>query len=163
MPISVKDRFTVDFEYLYFFSKNKKYFFNQQFEPSVDKEYRERGKIRPTNQGRKGFEIRGGLHQQVGGRKNRNKRSVWEISTKPYKEAHFAVFPEKLIETPILAGTDIGGVVLDVFMGSGTTAVVSKKLGRKFIGFEINPEYIELIQNRLDETAYIKGLDQWGK
>lgn len=161
IPLSVKDRFTVDFEYLYFFSKNKKYFFNQQFEPSIDKEYRERGKIRPKKDNRKGFEIRNGLSDQVGGRKWRNKRTVWSINNKGLKGYHSAVFPEELIETPILAGTDIGGVVLDVFMGSGTTAVVSKKLGRNFIGFEINPEYMELINERIRTTEYIKPLSEY--
>lgn len=79
----------------------------------------------------------------------RNKRSVWSVNTKPCKEAHFAVFPEQLIVPCILAGSKEGGVVLDPFMGSGTTAVVSKKLGRKYLGCELNPEYIKIAERRL--------------
>lgn len=79
----------------------------------------------------------------------RNKRSVWTVNTKPFKDAHFAVFPEELIAPCILAGSKEGGVVLDPFMGSGTTAVVSKKLGRKYLGCELNPEYIKIAERRL--------------
>lgn len=79
----------------------------------------------------------------------RNKRSVWTVNTKPFKDAHFAVFPEHLIAPCILAGSKEGGIVLDPFMGSGTTAVVSKKLGRKYLGCELNPEYIKIAERRL--------------
>lgn len=79
----------------------------------------------------------------------RNKRSVWHVNSKPYKEAHFAVYPEMLIQPCILAGSKEGGIVLDPFMGSGTTAVVSKKLGRKYVGCELNPEYIKIAEKRL--------------
>lgn len=79
----------------------------------------------------------------------RNKRSVWTISTKGYKGAHFATFPVALIEPMVLAGAPEGGVVLDMFMGSGTTAYVAKKLKRHYIGIELNPDYIPLIEERL--------------
>lgn len=79
----------------------------------------------------------------------RNKRSVWSVNTSPCKEAHFAVFPEKLIQPCILAGCHENGIVLDPFMGSGTTAVVARKLGRNYIGCELNPEYIKIIEKRL--------------
>jgi len=79
----------------------------------------------------------------------RNKRSVWTVSTKPFKEAHFATFPEDLIEPCILAGCPEGGVVLDPFMGSGTTAKVAYRLRRNYIGFELNPEYIKIAEKRL--------------
>ncbi|MDB4919829.1 site-specific DNA-methyltransferase [Mucilaginibacter sp.] len=78
-----------------------------------------------------------------------NKRSVWTIATQGFKEAHFATFPEKLIEDCIKAGCPPDGLVLDHFMGSGTTALVSSKLGRNFIGFEQNPKYLEIANNRL--------------
>ena len=78
----------------------------------------------------------------------RNKRSVWKITTKPYKEAHFATFPEELPETCIKAGTQKGDVVLDIFAGSGTTLRVASKLGRKGIGIELNPEYIKILKKR---------------
>ncbi len=79
----------------------------------------------------------------------RNKRSVWSIGTNNFPGNHFAVYPERLVETPILAGCPDDGIVLDPFLGSGTTAVVAKKLKREFIGIELNPEYIKLAENRL--------------
>jgi DNA modification methylase len=81
--------------------------------------------------------------------KGRNKRSVWSISTKSYAGAHFAVFPEELVRTPILAGCPAGGIVLDPFMGSGTTLAVAAQEGRDGIGIELNAEYIELAHQRL--------------
>ncbi len=79
----------------------------------------------------------------------RNKRTVWEIATQPYAEAHFATFPEALIEPCILAGAPIGGLVLDPFSGAGTTLLVSKKLNRTGIGIELNPEYCAITAKRL--------------
>lgn len=79
----------------------------------------------------------------------RNKRSVWNVNSQPCKEAHFAVFPEMLIQPCILAGSKEGGVILDPFMGSGTTAIVCKKLSRKYVGCELNPEYIKIAEKRL--------------
>jgi DNA modification methylase len=78
-----------------------------------------------------------------------NKRSVWTVNTMPYKEAHFATFPEELIVDCIKAGCPEGGVVLDPFMGAGTTALVVRKLNRNYIGFELNPEYIRIAEKRL--------------
>lgn len=83
----------------------------------------------------------------------RNKRSVWTVSTKPYKGAHFATFPTDLIEPCILAGAPGGGVVLDPFFGSGTTGQVAQALGRKFIGIELNPEYKPLQDERLRQPS----------
>ncbi len=79
----------------------------------------------------------------------RNKRSVWTVTTAPFKEAHFATFPPKLIEPCILAGSRPGDIVFDPFMGSGTTAQVAEQLGRQWIGCEVNPEYVALQANRL--------------
>jgi DNA modification methylase len=79
----------------------------------------------------------------------RNRRSVWTVSTKPYSGAHFATFPEDLIEPCILAGAPAGGVVLDPFMGSGTTGAVATRLGRQWIGCELNPDYEPLQRERL--------------
>ena len=79
----------------------------------------------------------------------RNKRSVWTIPPKPYKGAHFATFPADLIEPCILAGSRVGDMVLDPFLGSGTTAYVAKKNGRKYIGIELNPAYVKLANDRL--------------
>ena len=79
----------------------------------------------------------------------RNKRDVWNVSVKPCKEAHFATFPPELIRPCILAGCRVGGVVLDPFMGSGTTALVAKGIGRDYIGIELNPEYKAIAERRL--------------
>ena len=80
----------------------------------------------------------------------RNKRSVWTVATQGYKEAHFATFPEKLIEPCVLAGSRDGGIILDPFIGSGTTAVVAKKHNRGFIGIELNSEYVKMAERRLE-------------
>jgi site-specific DNA-methyltransferase (adenine-specific) len=79
----------------------------------------------------------------------RNKRSVWAVATKPYKEAHFATFPVDLIEPCILAGSRPGGLVIDPFCGSGTTGIAALKHGRKFLGIDINPAYCEIAERRL--------------
>ena len=81
----------------------------------------------------------------------RRKRSVWNVQTKPYRGSHFAVYPPELIEPCILAGSEEGDIVLDPFMGSGTTAAVAKSLGRNYIGCELHEEYGDLIQKRIDE------------
>jgi DNA modification methylase len=100
----------------------------------------------------------------------RNKRSVWTVTKKGIKEAHFATFPPDLVEPCILAGCHEGGIVLDMFMGSGTTGLVAKRLNRNYIGIELNPEYINIAKKRIEEDDYkkpaeqIKGqieLDEW--
>ena len=83
----------------------------------------------------------------------RNKRSVWTVNTKPFKEAHFAVFPPNLIKPCILAGCPRDGIVLDPFTGSGTTGVVCAKYGRDFIGIELNPEYVKMAERRINQAA----------
>ena len=82
----------------------------------------------------------------------KNKRSVWDIATQPYSEAHFATFPEKLIEPCILAGCPKDGVVLDPFVGSGTTSAVAQKYGRKSIGTDLNKEYLDIAVKRITST-----------
>ena len=150
MPSSVKDRFTVDFEYIFFFSKQKKYYFNEQREEKKD-----------TWGGRWGKMPKGNRPNAMIGRKemtkeefaqkyqDRNKRTVWSLPTKSFSEAHFAVYPEELCETPIKAGCPGGGIVIDPFFGSGTTGVVALKQEKKFIGIELNPEYIKIANKRL--------------
>lgn len=97
----------------------------------------------------------------------RNKRSVWTVSLQPFPEAHFATFPERLIEPCLLAGCPEGGIVLDPFMGSGTTAVVACRYGRHYCGIEINPDYIAIAQKRIEKEKekiglFIrKGNEQW--
>jgi DNA modification methylase len=148
MPSSVKDRFTVDFEYIFFFSKKKKYHFETQREPHLRPE-REPRYASPKM--KKYMEM--GLMSKRDEIKNhpngRNKRTVWTINPKPFKEAHFAVYPEELCETPIKAGCPEQGIVLDPFFGAGTTGLVALKQNKKFIGIELNKEYIEIANKRL--------------
>ncbi len=168
MPSSVKDRFTVDFEYIFFFSKKKNYYFKTQYEPHLtnsikrmdagfnenpDFHYKKRI---DKNRGFKTKSNEGQLQPpQKHGQdvsynpQGRNKRTVWKISPKPFKEAHFAVYPEELCETPIKAGCPVGGVILDPFLGAGTTCVVALKQGKKFIGIELSEEYIKIAEARL--------------
>jgi DNA modification methylase len=87
--------------------------------------------------------------------RGRNARTVWEIASQPYPEAHFAVFPEELPRRCIAAGCPAGGIVLDPFMGSGTTALVARRLGRKAVGIELNPEYAELAARRLGQQSLL--------
>ncbi len=244
LPQSARDRFTTDFEYLFFFTKKPKYFFNQQFEPYADDTevwYRQElseGKQYTTKKPYKeNFPYASAMAQNPSDTKRRilesmktslgrNKRTVWSINPKPFSEAHFAVFPEELVETPIKAGspkyvckkcgkprekivdsservntragknvgtgksgnvgdpnldlhkadlskyrqqikykeigyTDCGcgvgfegGVVLDPFMGSGTTGLVAQKLGRQFVGLELNPEYVKMAERRLSLDSH---------
>jgi len=154
MPSSVKDRFTVDFEYLFFFSKKKKYYFEQQFDEYTEPLNRWGGNNLNANgesswdkgTGQETYRDRNMRPNQSG----RNKRCVWNINTKPFKEAHFAVFPEELCVTPIKAGCPEGGIVLDPFFGAGTTGLVATKLNREYIGIELNPEYIEIARKRIE-------------
>jgi site-specific DNA-methyltransferase (adenine-specific) len=153
MPSSADDRFTVDFEKLFFFVKNKDYYFEQQLEPlkEISLKRAEYGWDcdRANNQA--------GIHTEKMGDRfvnplGRNKRCVWEIVTSSFSEAHFATYPEELCETPIKAGSPKGGIVLDPFFGSGTTGAVAKKLGRDYIGIELNPEYIKIAEKRLKDV-----------
>ncbi|HDY89481.1 MAG TPA: site-specific DNA-methyltransferase [bacterium] len=157
MPASVKDRFTVDFEKMFFFTKSKKYYFEQQKEPATSTDTSNRNRDETKLNNTPGRTRMGGL--KTNHYIDKNKRTiwndptgiiVWKIPTKPYKGAHFAVYPEELIRTPILAGCPEGSIVIDPFMGSGTTLKVANDLGRKGIGIELNPEYIELAKKRID-------------
>jgi DNA modification methylase len=226
MPSSVKDRFTVDFEKIYFFTKNKKYWFETQLEKcsestlkdsrlkkAMNGEYVGGTSIKEYDKSGKGVQRGDEVRQRCWNSdllKGRNKRCVWDITTRGFKGAHFATYPEALCETPIKAGcqefvcnkcgkamerivekgeyiktggkkikdtpsvsekqkegtgyysknimgyTDCGcndgfhsGVVLDPFMGAGTTGVVAIKQGKSFIGIELNPEYLEIARKRI--------------
>jgi len=156
MPNSAIDRFTVDFEELFFFTKQPQYYFEQQFDPYTEEIDRWGGEMKRNPQNEKmddkGMAGANSLARKRDMRPNkegRNKRTVWSINTEPCSEEHFAVFPQHLPETPIKAGCPANGIVLDPFMGSGTTGVVARKLGRNFIGFELNPKYIKLSEKRL--------------
>ena len=165
MPSSCKDRFTVDFEYLFFFSKKKDYYFETQYEPCLTQEKRPGGFIRNrfynydskfnnnpeaynsprARTQRKDYNAEEYFYSPQG----RNKRTVWTINTKSFSEAHFAVYPEELCETPIKSGCPEEGIILDPFFGSGTTGLVALKQNKKFIGIELNKSYIEIAKKRL--------------
>lgn len=151
MPESVKDRFTKNHEYIFLLSKQPKYFFNQVLEP-VKQVSIERAKspMKHRTISTKGvkYDLSDNPNRVVRADGMKNKRSVWNMRTASYKEAHFAVFPPELAETCIKAGSDEGDIVLDCFMGSGTTAMVAQDLFRKWIGVELNPEYEKLIRKR---------------
>lgn len=151
MPESVTDRFTTDFEKLFFFVKSKKYWFEQQleeFKDSSEMDYRRVLRRKNADQYDMKQPYKNNFPKSFNN-DGRNMRTVWRIPTKPYNEAHFAVYPEKLCQTPILAGCPEGGIVLDPFMGSGTTCKVAKDLGRQYIGIELNPKYIKIAEKRL--------------
>jgi len=147
MPESVTDRCTKAHEYVFLLSKSERYFYDGEAikEPADPKNHRDSRGIRRTAPGsadHSGF--KDGRHYET-----RNRRSVWTVATRPYKGAHFATFPPALIEPCILAGSRPGDVVLDPFMGSGTTAAVALQHGRQYLGCELNPEYKALQDERL--------------
>lgn len=138
MPESIKDRCTRSHEYVFLLTKSRKYFYDAD---AIATPYRETTTT-PYRRG-KGAAPRNSIFDKA------NKRSVWTVPTIPFKEAHFAVFPEALIVDCVKAGCPRGGTVLDIFMGSGTTAVVAGKLERNYIGFELNPDYIAIAEKRI--------------
>jgi site-specific DNA-methyltransferase (adenine-specific) len=146
MPQSVKDRFTVDFEKIFFFVKQRKYYFEQQIENTQAKQIEKR-MLREQRENYNGKYA----HIQPKRTMKRNKRTVWFINTKPFKGAHFAVFPPEIPEICIKAGCPKGGIVMDIFMGAGTTADVAEQLNRRWIGIEINEEYCEIAKKRIWE------------
>ena len=155
MPESVRDRCTKAHEYIFLLSKSERYFFDSEAmkEPAAyppgTREDVKKGGFKSKYAGdvaRKGDESFRAIREM------RNKRSVWTVATRPYKGAHFATFPPALIEPCILAGSRAGDIVLDPFMGSGTTAQVAFKQGRKYLGCELNPSYAELQNARLQSA-----------
>jgi DNA modification methylase len=160
MPESVQDRPTKSHEYIFLLSKNEKYFYDNKAirEPSSD--------LKQTAQRYKHLFFTGDKHKSgrgwLGKGENKtkyldfdgtkNKPSVWTVTLKPIKETHFATYPEDLIIPCILAGTAPNDIVLDPFVGSGTTCVVSQKLNRKSIGIDLNKDYLEIAKNRITKT-----------
>lgn len=157
MPQSARDRFTVDFEKVFFFVKEKKYYFKRQYEPlknpnelkrKYSNPFGNHKYIKSLEKANKPLDLIKQSQEKIL-KLGRNKRCVWTMGNGISKANHFAVFPEKLIETPILAGCPENGIVLDPFMGIGTTAIVAKNLGRKFIGIELNRKYVKSGKKRL--------------
>ena len=178
MPANAKDRFTVNFEKVFFFVKDEQYWFDldavrephhkkqlqegikqaREFGYSGRESYKEwyfhhRKKtswVSGNNDMKIGFgAARGVPRTRLIHPLGKAKRCVWTIPTKPFTGRHYAVYPPELIETPIKAGCPEGGIVLDPFIGSGTTALVAQSLGKKFIGIDLNPEYIKMAKARL--------------
>ncbi len=155
MPESVQDRCTKAHEYIFLMSKSQKYYYDHDAikEPL-------KGEPEVRNKNAEGYQAdyahgdRFSKGERVFGADGMaNKRSVWTVNTKPYRGAHFAVFPQELIEPCIMAGAPQGGVVLDPFMGSGTTAQVAQNLGRQYLGCELNPEYAPLQAERTKQFS----------
>jgi len=153
MPSSATDRFTVNFEPIFMFAKNGKYKFNQQLEDFADERMGN-----PSGGVRKyGGEDRNDVGRELawnenGEIKGRNKRTVMDVPFEPSSDSHYASYPTKLIEPFILAGTDEGDTVLDIFNGTATTGVTAIRHHRKYIGIELNQEYIEISKRRLREV-----------
>jgi DNA modification methylase len=162
MPESVTDRCTKSHEYIFLMTKSERYYYDakavaEPLAPGSDN-YGDDG----TNQKNETFDnspitaryknewFKKARNGEI---TSRNRRSVWTIATKPFSEAHFATFPPDLVKICLMAGTKVGDVILDPFMGSGTTAVVAKNAGRQFVGIELNPEYIAMAERRLKQEV----------
>ncbi len=152
IPESVRDRCTRSHEYIFLLSRSGRYYFDGAAirEPVAESTVaRMKQDIEhQTGSFRQPGKTNGPL-KPGGDGKTRNKRSVWSLCTAYFQDAHFAVFPEKLVEPCVLAGCPEGGTVLDPFAGSGTAGVVAKRLGRDFIGVEINPGYCQMAAKRI--------------
>lgn len=174
MPESVTDRCTKSHEYIFLLTKSQKYFYDHEAIKQDSKDPQDdarRYETQTWDNKNSPDKLRNGIRpRRIGGNKygddtsefNRtksgnmyfglekaNKRSVWTVTTKPFSEAHFATFPQDLIVDCIKAGCPVDGIVLDPFMGAGTTALVASKLNRNFVGFELNPDYIKIAKDRL--------------
>jgi len=165
MPSSVKNRPTTAHEHVFLFAKSNDYYYDADAirEPHIT--FTEKSRMRG---GRKHLGKRDGTPESGKNKGNpnlhdgrwdqafhplgRNKRTVWDITLGKFRDAHFAVFPEQLVETCILAGTAREDMVLDPFMGSGTTAVVARRLGRHFLGMELVPEYADMTMRRVTQV-----------
>ncbi len=166
MPSSVKNRPTTDHEYIFLFSKSNNYYYDADSIRELHVTFTDKSAMKGgrTHLGkRNGTPEKGkntgnqnlhdGRWDQAFHSKGRNKRTVWEIPLGKFREAHFAVYPESLVETCLLASTQKNDIVFDPFTGSGTTGVVALKNGRKFIGCELVKRYQEMAQKKIDEVV----------
>lgn len=161
MPESVKDRPSKSYEHIFLLAKSKKYYYDyQSIQVPAAQSSIERAKRAVSNIGKYANGIECQNMQAIFLPRDhskeltmRNKRDVWTVSTNSYRsDGHFAMYPEKLIEPCILAGCPIGGVVLDPFFSSGTTGATAKRLGREYIGIELNPEYCTIAEKRINDV-----------
>lgn len=154
MPESVRDRCTRSHEYIFHFTKTKNYYYDIDSikEPLAESSLK---RLKQNISLQKGSDrVQGktnGSMKAVSSGEKRNKRSVWNVSTKGFKGAHFAVFPPDLIEPCILSTSKQGGIVMDPFFGSGTTGLVAQKNNRNYIGIELNEKYIEIAKSRIGD------------
>jgi DNA modification methylase len=160
MPESVRDRCTKAHEYIFLLSKSDHYYFDQKAirEPCGTKGNARTFRGGGAYTGGQAFQNSVYVERESHGNSanstgTRNRRSVWSIATGQFKAAHYATFPERLVEPCILAGCPEGGTVLDPFVGSGTTGVVAERLQRNFVGIEINPEYWKMAVERMVKQA----------
>lgn len=166
MPESVTDRCTKAHEYIFLLTKSERYYYNHEAIKETSKRPNERqsfgGKKARENQIEQGDpRYRNGTEQwgrTMETAETRNKRSVWTINPQPFKEAHFAVFPPELIEPCVLAAAPEGGMVCDVFAGSGTTGEVALRANRNATLIEMNPDYVEIMRKRLEPFLTQKNL-----
>ena len=155
MPESVKDRCTKSHEYIFLLSKSRKYYFdsNSIKEPRVsqhgsgNKQRKQRPNADVLHKGNQAGSI-----PYDGNETLRNKRDVWNVNIKPCKESHFATFPDTLIEPCVLAGCPENGIILDPFMGAGTTGMVAKRHKRNYVGIELNADYIKITEERISNS-----------
>lgn len=161
MPESVRDRCTKAHEYVFLLSKSDRYYFDNEAmrEPAVGNasgaaaSFKRSGSKREQTIPGQGYGTHRPEREDVAYNKTRNKRSVWTVATRPYKGAHFATFPTALIEPCILAGSRPDDIVLDPFMGSGTTAAVALEHGRQYLGCELNENYKPLQDERILKSS----------
>ena len=159
LPESVTDRFTRSYEFIFMFSKSEKYYSNLDAVRvphewgNKDRRAKMRRVIKENSKYENGFT---GYHP-----KGKNPSDMWVINTKPFKGAHFAVFPEELVERILKFACPENGIVLDPFLGSGTTALVALRMGFRFVGIEINKEYCELAYNRIKEYLNVEKITNY--
>ena len=160
LPESVKDRPSKSYEHIFLFAKSPKYYFDYKAiqEPIKEVTAARYKRGRSGKAKYSGAEASQGIDRKTDAvteetRQYRRKRDVWEVSTNTYRmDEHFAMFPEKLVEPCILAGSRLGDTVLDPFFGSGTTGAVAKRFQREYIGIDLNPHYLEKAEMRIAEV-----------
>ena len=168
MPEPVTDRPTKSHEYLFLLTKSARYFYDAESvrERAIYGEQHANkttswgtDRKHPNKENVKKYQFTGDnktTSKMPDGSHGRNIRSVWTINPQQYREAHFATFPTTLVEPCVKAGSKKGDTVLDPFAGSGTTGLVAGRLGREFVGIELNPDYIRLANERIEGPLFAR-------